>query len=274
MLPASCLLAAALLGAPAPRGDLEPLPPIRDPEVVELSGLAASRRHPGVFWGHNDSGHPPRLLALDTDGRLLHAFPTSAPNLDWEDLALDGRGRLHVADIGNNLRLLPTRTIYVFDEPDPAAPPGADPLLPVQTLTFAYPDRRPFDAEALAVDGDRLLLLSKERGTAPARLFTVAIPGEAGAHRVTLEPAGTLQGFEGQVTAADLSPDGRHLLVVGYDRAAVFERAGDPPRWTKRSEVRHDLAGCEAAAWDGADAILATEAGERLRWRDAAGPTP
>ena len=34
----------------------------------ELSGFAASRIHPGIFWAHNDSGNAPALYALRADG--------------------------------------------------------------------------------------------------------------------------------------------------------------------------------------------------------------
>jgi len=39
-------------------------------ELPEGSGVAASRRTPGRFWSHNDSGDPV-LFALDGDGRVI-----------------------------------------------------------------------------------------------------------------------------------------------------------------------------------------------------------
>lgn len=32
---------------------------IQDVTLDEVSGIVASRRHPGVLWAHNDSGHGP-----------------------------------------------------------------------------------------------------------------------------------------------------------------------------------------------------------------------
>src|SRR4051794_6987818 len=40
-------------------------------EITESSGLAASRKHPGVFWTHNDSGNGPYIFAITRDGHLL-----------------------------------------------------------------------------------------------------------------------------------------------------------------------------------------------------------
>ena len=47
---------------------------ITNPAVVELSGLAASRAHPGVFYAHNDSGDSPRFFAFDGSGATIGEF--------------------------------------------------------------------------------------------------------------------------------------------------------------------------------------------------------
>ncbi len=83
-----------------------------------------SRRYPGVFWVHNDSGNPAALFAVRADGRVLRRYQVAAPNLDWEDLAADDAGHLVVGDIGNNGERLPLRALLLFDEPDPASRPG------------------------------------------------------------------------------------------------------------------------------------------------------
>src|SRR5688572_17177306 len=62
-LPASCLLCAQY-GAPQDQG---PLPN----QLVETSGIVASRLHPGVLYAHNDSGDVPRVIAVDSHGALL-----------------------------------------------------------------------------------------------------------------------------------------------------------------------------------------------------------
>src|SRR5881394_1013410 len=50
---------------------------VTDGSVTEASGLAASRRNPGVLWTHNDAGSTPRLFALSTNGTLLRSFRVS-----------------------------------------------------------------------------------------------------------------------------------------------------------------------------------------------------
>ena len=87
--------------------------------IPEASGIVKSRRYPGIFWVHNDSGNPPLLFAIRGDGRIVRQFRLGVPNIDWEDIAIDDQGHLYLGDIGNNTGALPLRAIYRIDEPDP-----------------------------------------------------------------------------------------------------------------------------------------------------------
>src|SRR3954470_12775279 len=75
---------------------------LEHPAIREASGIVASRRHPGIFWVHNDSGNPPALYAIRRDGALVRAYRVGVPNVDWEDIAADGEGHLFLGDTGNN----------------------------------------------------------------------------------------------------------------------------------------------------------------------------
>ena len=264
------LLLAALLGTdrpPAPQrvGRLEH-PPIR-----EASGIARSRRHPGIFWVHNDSGNPPALFAVRRDGRLVREYRVAVPNLDWEDIAADDAGHLFLGDIGNNGGRLPVRAIYRLDEPDPARP-AAGPL-PVTLATFyrfAPGDR--FDAEGLFLDGDRAVVVAKYHDGRPAALFAVPLDPPAPLLRPALpRPLATLPDFTEPATGASLSDDGRLLAVCSYAVTRVYRRDGDG--WRRVGLVRYPPAEVEAVCWDGPDLILASEGRDlyRLaaaRWRE------
>jgi len=52
-------------------GEWETVGTVESEELVEASGVVASRRTPGVLWSHNDAGDDPRLFALSTTGRHL-----------------------------------------------------------------------------------------------------------------------------------------------------------------------------------------------------------
>lgn len=58
-------------------------------KIREASGLAASRKHHGYFYTHNDHGDGPRIYILDGTGHLestisLHGVTSH----DYEDIAV------------------------------------------------------------------------------------------------------------------------------------------------------------------------------------------
>src|SRR5438105_10764194 len=112
----SLIVLGVIAGFPPP---LEPLGRFDVRVIPEASGIVASRRHPGIFWVHNDSGNAPRLFAVRRDGSLVREFAVAAPNVDWEDIATDDHGHLYIGETGNNNGRLPLRAVYQLDEPDP-----------------------------------------------------------------------------------------------------------------------------------------------------------
>jgi len=93
---------------------------IQDPAIVESSGLVASRRYPGVFWTHNDSGSAPVIFAINQRGQALGRFPVQRVSVvDLEDIAIDGNGRLYLADIGADGRSRDRVAVYRIREPNP-----------------------------------------------------------------------------------------------------------------------------------------------------------
>ena len=86
----------------------------------EASGIAISRRHPGILWVHNDSGDP-EIFAIDTAGNV-RARITSAErhNHDWEDIAIGSCPQgdcLYIGAIGDNRQNRTDREILRLPEP-------------------------------------------------------------------------------------------------------------------------------------------------------------
>ena len=208
--------------------------------ITELSGLVASRRTDGVWWGHNDSGDTARIFAFAGNGRDLGTYALSgAVATDWEDIAA-GPGPvantqyLYVADIGDNARARASVRVYRTPEPfvDPNAPtPAPQTLAPVDTLTFTYPDG-PHDAESIVVDpvSGALLIVTKEfSGTskvfkAPANLAAGSTTVLSAVGSVTL---GT--GLAGLATGADVTPAGDVLAIRTYATVKLFQRTTGQP---------------------------------------------
>ena len=94
--------------------------PVR--ELREGSGVALSRRTPGLLWSHNDSG-PPMLIALDASGAAKGRVTVAGARVgDWEDVSAGPCPQgscLYIADIGDNNGVRRSITVYRVPEPRP-----------------------------------------------------------------------------------------------------------------------------------------------------------
>jgi hypothetical protein len=207
---------------------------VSDPSVVEASGLAASRKNPGVLWLHNDGGNAANLFAIGDDGRALATYvPTGIRNKDWEGLAIGpgpaaGVDYLFVGDIGDNRAK--RRSITVYRIPEPVVSSGrAIPLPGAVALEMVYPDGA-HDAEVLLSDprtGD-LYILTKSRTDGSSGIYRYPFPHAAGS-KVVLEHVATHRfpggRFERAATGGDIAADGSAIIVRTYTRAYLWERA-------------------------------------------------
>lgn len=234
--------------------------------MPEASGIVKSRRFADIFWVHNDSGNPPLLFAVHSDGRVVRQFRLEVPNIDWEDIAIDDQGHLYLGDIGNNRGVLPLRTIYRIDEPDPAMPIER-PLKASAATFYSLPRSMRFDAESLVFDRGTALLLAKYLDGREAELFTVPFEPPAPLARPARPVSlGRLGGFVEPATGASLHPARTLLGVCSYRVTRVYRREdGPPPAWRLISEVRYDATSIEGIAWDGFDLVLVAEGGPIYR---------
>jgi len=210
---------------------------IDDPAIPESSGIVASRKYPGVYWTHNDSGNPPAIHAIDRSGKTLATFPVAAKNRDWEDIAIDDAGHLFIGEIGNNYARHKQLAVYRIDEPDPRTPlPPGKLLVVTNTWQFTFPDK-PFDCESLFVWKDSGYVISKRFDG-----------GDAGLYRFSLAPQTTPAVLEKiadlpirfPCTGADVSPDGKQLAVQSVAGPYLFDlpKPGDFPA-AARLEPKH-----------------------------------
>ncbi len=202
-----------------------------DPRIGESSGVAASRRSPGVLWTHNDSGDPPYVFATDTSGAALGAFSvTRARNVDWEDIALGpcaGATCLYLADTGDNNERRRSVALYRVPEPDLPAhyPLRVRPTAAAQAVIFGYPDG-PHDVEAMWVAPNEDVHLVTKGRTGRVRHYRVPRAAWSLSRPVVaelLEPLPIFVRSElDRVTGAALSPDGRTVVVRTYSEAYFF----------------------------------------------------
>jgi hypothetical protein len=199
------------------------------PPLDEISGIAASRRHPGVFWAHNDSNSARTLFAIDESGRILATFPLRGLRpRDAEDIAVGPCGPrattscIYLADVGDNLRR--RDRVWIGRVAEPAALDGR--VLQLEPDSFRFPEPR--NAESLLVDPRtaRLYVITKTiDGLGEVfRVDDLAAPAGGRAVRVaTLLAPSPLARLS---TGADAHPSGERIVVRTYGGAWELRRPG------------------------------------------------
>jgi hypothetical protein len=192
--------------------------PVVLPELMESSGLAVSRRTPGVLWSHNDSGSDAVLFALDTSGGVRGRVRVPVRTRDWEDVSA---GRcpsgdcLYIADIGDNKQSRGRVQIYRVPEP---APGDAETAAP-EVFDATYADG-PHNAEAMFVAGTSAFIVTRDR---TAGVYRASIPPSGGGSLAFQRIA--YLGLAA-VTDAEAFDDGK-AVVVRTSHEAVFYRVDD-----------------------------------------------
>lgn len=261
--------------APPPGAGWTEVGRVRDPRLTEISGVVASRAHPGVLWVHNDSGDSARLFALAADGAVRGEVAVrGAEARDWEDIAFGpgpggaaaGRPWIYVADMGDNKLRRPGVQVYRFPEPA-AADGGVD----AQRIDLNFGDGAPHNVEAMLIDprsGD-LLLVTKVAAAGAAQLFR-AKASDIATGRATLQAAGVVD-VGALVTGADVSADGTRAVVRTYDGAYAWQvRPGETLEGALlRRPTLFDAPRSEAIAFtpDGADWMSISEGENVPIWR-------
>lgn len=244
--------------------------------LSEASGIAVSRKTPGVLWSHNDSGEP-TLVALSTDGTTRGRVYVSGANGDWEDVAVGPCPEgscVYIGDIGDNGGR--RREVFIYRVPEPDS--GATVSAHAESMRVSYPDG-PRDAEALIVLPDGRLFIVSKGELGPIALYRVPGRFQNGAS-VQLVRIATLLEAEGgntgrvarhdRVTGAGASPDGkwivlRTLYTLTFYEAATFT-TGDA-----REAFRFDVSGVRerqgegVAIGDDGTVWLASEGGGNKR---------
>ena len=203
-----------------------------DGRVDESSGVAPSRRMPGVLWTHNDSGDGPLIYASDTTGAALGTFRVAgARNRDWEDIAFGPCGAkrtcLYLADTGDNRENQSTVALYRVAEPllPVKHPRRIEDTQPAEGLRLRYPDG-PHDVEAMWVAPNADVHLVTKGRSGPIRHYRVPASAWSSNKTVTAERVEQLPisvvSSEDFVTGAGLSPDGRTVAVRTYSTIYFF----------------------------------------------------
>jgi hypothetical protein len=219
-------------------------------ELNEISGL--EKFNDSVLIAINDSGNEPSIFFLDLKGRILKTTVVkNAPNRDWEDLTMDDKRNLYIADVGNNSGTNTTFSILKL----PADEAFGSDSVACEIMLFTYPfgptDRTP-DCEALFWRNDTLHLLTKgtikqhkKRLNQPSGLDLTYSSSEfllsdSSSQQVAIEASNTIipesfksrkRGVKDLVTAADLKDT--VLVVLTYSKLYTLGWT-EKKQWSER----------------------------------------
>lgn len=213
---------------------------LADASIDESSGIAASRRNPGVFWTHNDAGDDPIIFAIDRQGKTRGVWRVEgAKARDWEDIAIgpgpeSGRSYIYIGDTGNNKYSFQQFVIYRI--PEPVVEANSDqssrkrPLRSeaAEAIRLVYPDGN-HESEALMVHPESGDIYIATKTTASASTIYKLTPPFSTANVNTPVRVGAVHlsnPFGAMITGGDISPDGRRVILCDYTRAYEL-RLGD-----------------------------------------------
>ena len=206
------LLAYSFIYAQEDVREVGPLPEA----VSESSGLLFFN---GKIITHNDSGNTAQLFEIDTLSLAITrtVTVTNAQNVDWEDISQD-ENYIYIGDFGNNNGNRTDLTIYkilksTYLTSESVTAEQIDFVYEDQVVFESNPNNNDWDAEALFVLNDDLIILTKQWQSGGTVAYSV--PKTSGTHS-----AKNLGNYavNGLVTGATYSPETKTLFIIGYSR--------------------------------------------------------
>jgi Secretion system C-terminal sorting domain len=195
---------------------INPLPS----ELEENSGLIFFNQH---FWTHNDSGGENCIYELDSsNGQIIRKIVIdNVSNYDWEDIAQDSLF-IYIGEFGNNAGDRQDLKILKLSKTDAIN----NDTVNAEFIRFSYADQSSFslpyqdhnyDCEALISYGDSLFLFTKNWNDKETSIYK--LPKDSGTYVL---PIASQYNVDGLITAADISPNKKQIVLCGYKNYKPF----------------------------------------------------
>lgn len=187
--------------------------------VTESSGLAFTAKK-NTYWTINDSGGGPELFEINEKGNLLHVINLPGlENNDWEDLTSAPDGTLFIGDFGNNNYSRDSVQINILNTK----------LVPEGTIKFKYSESNgnptgKENCEAFFFHAGSLYLFSKSENINGGVTRLYRLPAQPGNYEAELIDEIAVKG---QVTSADINPDGQSFVLLTYGKLLFFDITQD-----------------------------------------------
>ena len=204
--------------------------------LPEISGIACSRVTPGYIWMESDDYT--RVVATNEKGSQKY-MQINFPNLknlgirryDWEDMSggvYNGTHYLFIGAFGDNEEVDDFYTIIYFEEP--AITEGGSISIDPAQIQYVYPDGKSHNCEALMYDNrEQMIYIITKVYYNVCQVFSLPFRLDYGDEVQTLtyvcdlgvrsdlgEGSNPSKGFH-LVTGADISPDGKYILIKNHN---------------------------------------------------------
>ncbi len=201
---------------------------LKNKELKEISGIAASVNNPKLLWAHNDSGNGADIFLLDDHLDIkLTCMLAGVENRDWEDIAVGpgpdaSKSYVYVADIGDNEARHQYKYIYRFEEPELNKAQGEKiTITSFDRITFRLSDARK-DTETLLLDPKTRNLYIVSKREEPVCLYELKYPYDK---EDTLVADKLMSLPFTQIVGGDFSTNGKELLMKNYNKVYYWNSA-------------------------------------------------
>lgn len=198
-------------------------------KLKENSGMVV--RKDSTVWFVNDGGNQDKIYQISTKGKIIKELKVkNAKNKDWEDMARDNDGNVYIADTGNNANK--RKDLVIYKIPDPDKEKGDK--IEAERIEFNFPEQKKFppkkknlhfDTEAIFYAKDSLYLITKNRSHPfSGKAMIYRIPAKKGKYKASYlgEFIPCTDFSTCKITAADISPDGKTIALLGYGKLWLF----------------------------------------------------
>lgn len=222
-----------------------PLCQLINATISESSGVDISTRTNGVYWTHNDSGDGPNFFAFNAKGKLLATFSLEGVKpVDWEDMAsakIGGNSYLYFGDIGDNR--MQRVSVAVYQVLEPATNATKKTIKSFTKFELKYPDGAHNCESLMVTPAGELVLITKD-SSGESGVYFAKSPSPS--KSTTLSKLATLRitgafGMSQLITAADMSADGKRVLIRTYTAGYLYQSNSATP-WYRTVPKRFELA--------------------------------
>lgn len=178
---------------------------------IKEASAAETTPHSNLIWTIEDSGNDSDLFGLDSSGKIVKKVAiTNASNIDWEDLTSDKDGNIYIGDFGNNNEKRKHFRILKINHND-----LDNATAEAEIIDFTVPKKKySKDFEAFFLYNNSFYIFSKET----KKFITLMVPNTPGKHVAVLRSDFNLDGKNNKITAADISDDGKSIVLLNHDK--------------------------------------------------------